>query len=72
MPDPNWWNAGPGELRGDHERRARAIGRCKRCEGPYFTQENTISGLCDPCLDRDHDEAKAARAREARRQESGE
>lgn len=39
----------------------KIVGRCTRCDGPYFTMENTISGLCDVCLDRDHDEVRIAR-----------
>ena len=38
MPDPNWWNAGPGELRSDREREPRdgagdtpPLDRCAWC-----------------------------------------
>lgn len=72
--DAPGWNGPPGSRWSDDENvpRAKALGECRRCDRPYFAWENTISRLCDPCLERDHDIAEEQRRRrEARAQGDG-
>lgn len=41
----------------------KVIGYCRRCEGPYFSYENNLSGLCDPCLDAEHEQTRIAQGK---------